>query len=100
MPVCMTGHSLQWMIFVLPLCHDRCCSALVLRPWFASDVCNNSTLLSRLCNSDSESGQQACEWRHSTIMALWATLQYIVGLPDDAAEARYKGQLSGAVQQR
>lgn len=33
-------------------------------------------------------------------MALWATLQYVAGLPDDAAEARYKGQLSGAVQQQ
>ncbi|KAF6252628.1 hypothetical protein COO60DRAFT_1552102 [Scenedesmus sp. NREL 46B-D3] len=78
----------------------RCCSALVLRPWFAADVCNNSALLARLCRTDSESGQQACEWRHSTVMALWATVQYVLALPDDAGEARHKQQLPPAVQQQ
>jgi hypothetical protein len=78
----------------------RCCSALVLRPWFAADVCNSNTLLARLCLTDSESGQQACEWRHSTVMALWATVQYVLALPDDAGEARYKQQLPPAVQQQ
>jgi hypothetical protein len=77
----------------------RCCSALVLRPWFAADVCNSSALLARLCRTDSESGQQACEWRHSTVMALWATVQYVLALPDDAGEARYKQQLPAAQQQ-
>lgn len=78
----------------------RCCSALALRPWFAADVCSNSSLLSRLCQTDSESGQQACEWRHSTVMALWATVQYIIALPDDASEAQYKQRLPTAVQQQ
>eukprot|EP00879_Flechtneria_rotunda_P029188 GHRR01031468.1.p1 GENE.GHRR01031468.1~~GHRR01031468.1.p1 ORF type:complete len:508 (+),score=226.57 GHRR01031468.1:2668-4191(+) len=78
----------------------RCFSALALRTWLAVDVCNNSTLLQRLCDAHSESGQQACEWRHSSVMALWATVQYIISLPNDAAEARYKQQLPAAVQQQ
>lgn len=61
-------------------------------------MCNNSALLSRLCAADSESGQQACEWRHSTVMALYATVQYVLGLPDDAREAVFKQQLSASVQ--
>jgi hypothetical protein len=81
-------------------CCCRCCSALALRPWFAADVCNNSSLLGRLCRTDSESGQQHCEWRHSTVMALWATVQYILSLPDDAAEGQYKQRLPAAVQQQ
>jgi hypothetical protein len=33
-------------------------------------------------------------------MALWATVQYVLTLPDDAGEARYKQQLPPAVQQQ
>lgn len=78
----------------------RCCSALALRPWFAADVCSNVNLLARLCRTDSESGQQACEWRHSSVMALWATVQYVLGLPDDAGEAQqYKQRFTASAQQ-
>lgn len=33
-------------------------------------------------------------------MALWATVQYIMTLPDDASEAQYKQRLTAAVQQQ
>lgn len=33
-------------------------------------------------------------------MALWATVQYILMLPDDAAEGQYKQRLPAAVQQQ
>eukprot|EP00775_Hariotina_reticulata_P013804 gene13804-13925_t len=93
-------HLLQQPFGDLRAAVYRCCSALVLRSWFAADGCNTPALISRLCSSDSESGQQACEWRHSTVMALQATVQYLLGLPDGAAEASYKQQLPAGVQQQ
>jgi len=33
-------------------------------------------------------------------MALWATVQYVLTLPGDAAEAQYKQRLPAAVQQQ
>ncbi len=53
----------------------RCIAALALRTWFAGEIANNAELLAQLCNPGSESGQQGCQWRHSAVMALWATCQ-------------------------
>ena len=56
----------------------RFISALVLRPWFATEVLTCPPLLERLTNPSLESGQPGAGWRHATVLALWSTVRAVM----------------------
>jgi hypothetical protein len=77
----------------------RLMASLVLRCWFAAEVANHSSLLSRVCNPSSETGQVACEWRQAIVMALWATVTSAEDLPSGHPDLAYQGVLRAVKEQ-
>lgn len=70
---------MQQPVLELRIALYRFMSAMLLRPWFAAEVCGHAGLLSRLLDATSEEGSAACGWRHSAVLALWSTCRLYEG---------------------
>lgn len=51
----------------------RMCTAMCVRPWFALELCQHSTLLDFLCRPDSEQGTLST-WRFGVLRVLEASV--------------------------